>query len=496
MPNWADPIVAGDDLQDKALLNMLVAAINERGIAVNSNNSFPVTNWPSFLTSFSTGDNIQQAFVVWSQNGGATQALQSAVLAVLGAFADYTLAYQGYSGASLFITIFPATTPVAKLTFSRARQLAGLPTTYSYSGDSTHASTEDVSQRNSLFRRLRPREIDSISATFDVNGNAATAGQFARLINDVAGSGSLGKLYKCVSSGNWIRTASDSLQADILDNTMLPPNCVNSNVTATVGDYVGAHLYEEVRAVTNQMVWTFTGTGSGALSHAFSDITVPFTQFTVAGQSKTAAIFGAVSEAAGRASLIAAWATATPAANFTVVPGSKAITQKPFPTSWNLSATRADLTYTYAFNPACSVFAREVTWFNYGEFPLQVSTDTAYDANGDPINFQTWNQFFDVGPTTALSISSNLLGQIGAIPDAPTTPSVFQSIKGAEASYVGALVKWNVPGGFVYVTFTTGDSNPDVTDGLMKMGGFLNPGANMNGGVPNIFGNLLMGGAP
>jgi hypothetical protein len=103
---------------------------------------------------------------------------------------------------------------------------------------------------NGEWRRKRPREILSATATEDWWGNAAVAGQRAYLQTgtiqgDYAGNS---PIYRCVASGNWvIDTDRPHGPPDELDSDNAP--ATSNHVPYGMfqpGDYFGTHLFDEL----------------------------------------------------------------------------------------------------------------------------------------------------------------------------------------------------------------------------------------------------------
>lgn len=99
------------------------------------------------------------------------------------------------------------------------------------------------------FRRIRPREIVSVSSTGDTSGNTIADGMIARNLTDV-------QAYTRVS-GVWTLTPAATI--DIIDSNNAAPNTVGPG-SASIGDYPGAHIFTQLKACFNQMyVVSFLG---------------------------------------------------------------------------------------------------------------------------------------------------------------------------------------------------------------------------------------------
>jgi hypothetical protein len=279
-PNWMDPIVPGTDLQDRALWNMLLAAANERALALWTSNASNVDVDATFAapyTPWAAGADLSD----WH----AIPPLQTFLVNNIGNFLNHTLA-ASWPGTAYTTDPFAG----ANWTLASARAAAGLPTTkvYSYSSgaDPVYAG---AGADNSVLRRRRYRQIDRPTATRDVWGNPAVAGQRAfftgaALSGDTGvdadrnhiwlGTAYSGTRWRCVASGNWVRD--DSAQADILDNTLGPPNCITQDGGSCYlgdpparesgelqpGDIIEPAVAEEIRRLIDLMRWTLARMGS------------------------------------------------------------------------------------------------------------------------------------------------------------------------------------------------------------------------------------------
>ena len=98
------------------------------------------------------------------------------------------------------------------------------------------------------FRRKKPRQIQNPSATVDVDGNTAAAGQKAYYAW-WEGYDHHTRLYE-YDGANWVPTAG---RPDVLDSHAAPPNTVAGGIMRA-GDYIGPWLFEEIRDGLNLLV--------------------------------------------------------------------------------------------------------------------------------------------------------------------------------------------------------------------------------------------------
>ncbi len=119
--------------------------------------------------------------------------------------------------------------------------------------------TADIFNNTGGFRRKRPREITSVGATSDSQGNARAVGQRAIYTGGFSSPALItGKVYIYNGGAQWVLDT-QLFPPDTLDSWNLsPPNRVNTdfNGVHSSGDYIGYWLFQEIRDVCNAMTWT------------------------------------------------------------------------------------------------------------------------------------------------------------------------------------------------------------------------------------------------
>lgn len=314
MPSWITPIIAGADVQDAALYNMLAAAMNERAAVldrapVQPGSALTAQVAPTLLLGDELAGPLEWFSLVthaYPSQPGDINGLHVQLINLFGVFGQNWVDYR--------VALSPTPTPLDVR--AGRTSLLGLPQTYSYQWDGTTQS-EIVAGRNGMLRRQRRREITAANAATDMQGNPATAGHRAYHIND-AGR----RIWKCSSPGSWAVDGNDQSPPDLLDNTLLPPNTiaqVNTNFAgyfvgvddgtsklggrSVQGDHITGINFEEIRLYADAMRWTArTGTYLQGI------VPAPSVSYSV---TRTGA-----SAAAAEAAAIAAWPPAPGAAVF------------------------------------------------------------------------------------------------------------------------------------------------------------------------------------
>lgn len=107
------------------------------------------------------------------------------------------------------------------------------------------------------FRRMRPREVGSLTATSDLQGNPAVIGQKARYVSHDPFFGldsPAGRIHKYTGT-QWVLASSPDGPVDRLDSDATSPNTIQQGYFSP-GDYWGSHLFTQIRDCFNLMVRT------------------------------------------------------------------------------------------------------------------------------------------------------------------------------------------------------------------------------------------------
>ncbi len=194
--SWNDPIDETTNIQSAEFLNTILAACHERGIALD-------------VSPVQVGDDIQDH--TW------LRAIQDKFRFQFGLWLPRTTIPQDYIDST-----------VVFWDFAQLREHLGFGTLTSW-------------------RRKKPREIMTLSDTFDTNLNPAVDGQKAIRLWSVDGSRPQG-VYERID-GVWRLSYG---QPDVLDSDLPVPNHVQPGLHRA-GDYIGAFLYREIRDMLNEM---------------------------------------------------------------------------------------------------------------------------------------------------------------------------------------------------------------------------------------------------
>jgi hypothetical protein len=373
--------------------------------------------------------------------------LQAAILSAYQFFCDHRIYYEGNTNPLFFYG--GVVLPTAAWTFPNLRAAAGLPTTIDPSG-----SLAD----NNWFRRKRPREITSIADTQDVQGNPATAGQFAYLTG-LLGFG-FNRLHRCIASGNWVPVSDGN--PDVLDNTLAYPNGISTAAGTSavpghqIGDYIGSWLFEEIRQIVNLLRWrwdapqpTFLPNPStGFMTNAFeyvNDQTTAFSTVSYADFLANAAAYFAATPP-----------STAPGANVTGTLYPIAYINASYDINWGGLATRQDC--TWAVN-SLGTLTKDVNWLVFGDASSGTGAGppapVTFDAQGDPVLNGCYHIWHVDSGVSATSVTSPKFGDATVVPpNAPPDPSAPGGAGAAGESYgyavtdVVAITKFDVPGGF------------------------------------------------
>jgi hypothetical protein len=372
MPAWTDTIDESTDWSDLDFLSMFRDAVNERTRAANG----------AAIRSFSLGNDVQHA----SHGSLATiRYLQEEVDAVVGNYIpiDIDMSTLGESDSPAYTTA----------TF---RTAAGL-----------HADG---------WRRKRPREISSLSAAADTQGNARATNQRA-IYTD-------GLVYK-FNGTSWIL---DVGRPDTLDSdSAAPDHVVPGYVTA--GDYIGPWLFNELRDACNVLLW-------------FHDAGSPLNFVRRA-----------------REGLDTTWALAKTAAEADPVPVDG--TGLPGMVHGTQGATNFDGSDFTAIRYSCRIDPEAFVWEKVNcEVSVWVWFEAygTWDANGATLTEDAFSEIVAdeaVSGTSTDTLSTATLTSFRGLDDTPTwcdEPSIGTPTQRGNKStaYYIVIVKYNVAGGFTY----------------------------------------------
>ena len=453
MADWNTPITAGTDLNDAALWNMLIGAFNERMLAkyIPLGNSIPY----GLIPALTAGVDIQYNYSAgtgptsWSMFG-LLESLEDPPLAgsLVYGFIDYTQ-LSSIPGGN------PSSVPSSiQMTFSRARQLAGLPLIITYQSEGPSSAPTALASGYGRWRRQAPRQVWKTTSLYDVNGNPAVVGQRAEIPGDAlidvvqTPADSTHPFFWYRFDGtSWVRDM--TAPPDVLDNTLAPPNNLASQpgigwsfVTThglhvgggavSVGDYISCIQLEELRLVLDQLRWTFT---------------VPVGTGQAGPQSVSHQVNGYPTAAAAVAAAQADYATRAPFAGGAALAYTE-VNNSAGADSWTAYYNRGQQTFRSLYPPTV---ARNSYWYVSGRPP---EVGAVFDDNGDGIG----NNVFALVNTepansTAAQTDFTLGNPEGGCPNFLS----YAGFKGWDAPVVYVLSKWNVGagnGGFQYCTVT------------------------------------------
>ncbi len=437
MSLWNTTFDNTTDWSAASFLNMFVSAYTERanGIGVVYGGGAPPA-----IASVNVGDDVQKGgFVVFSPS-----------------LSGFIGKLQG-NAVGLATTYFldPATARNGQTPTSTGNYSMGQMNVYSQ----VSLFTKIGGDTRGYWRRKRPREITSLSATTDIQSNAAGTGQLAWGTGTNSSSFHVGGLYQ-YSGSAWVEVSPTMGPPDLLDSHAAAPNTVHitdAEGLILAGDYIGPWLFNELRDVFNAMVWiwldrvterggspgsgnehldapSFYKTGTaGASTYASALATA---QANYAGATPTSQVFPTfgVTTSGTYGGVVA---IAYSGANYSVTIER---TQLQLITK-NLSTTIAHAVDFY-------VAVRPPTYAPGG------GTIETFDDQGTGAANQKWYLFNTVGPTTNASDSSTIFDPIATVP--PDDPP--------SAAVVANLPNWVVYGHNIYAT--TAIARYDVTGGF------------------------------
>lgn len=429
MSIWNDIFDASTDWSAVTFLNMFVDAINERVAALGFGSV-------EQLASVSVGTDVQTS--VGFAGAFSIANLQGWVGANITGFGDINI--------PIDTTTPPTSDAACRYTITAFLAAAGL---------SSGAGS-------ALWTRKRPREIASVTATVDHQGNAASTAQLAWVDG-------LADIYVCVTSGHWFLAPAGS-KVDILDSDDgdLPYGQMEA------GDYIGPHLFNQLRDAINVMTripWNTTTLSAVAVRqnsvtpHA-GFCSLPMYTYT-AGSSGTGPTW--LPDAVG--DLAANWPTVqnfTDSGAIVIYEGSVGIV---FPSDIHYDATAGDVNWSMGgyrpFEDIPLTFSPKV--YYVGNFDSSVTGGT-FDPNGVTDSFgslivigaclmgiQTVNQASM--PVTASSyLAYPLVGNFGDISGPPNTcPSpapLAPTFSGYRIFDTYMVEDYDVGGGFAFTAHT------------------------------------------
>ncbi len=199
---WNDNLDEAD-WSSISFLQMFRDALNERRLVINT-----VGSPPPFPTPFAVGADAQAVGVIQTMQ----DELQNNIIGIVGGtWVDASV--PPIAGGTSF-------TPETTWTFTGVMAACGYGTG---------------------FRRRKPREISSTTATTDTQSNTIADGMVAYI---TAGA-TIGQAYTR-TAGAWVLTPGSL--PDVLDSNLAVPNRVPPGLILP-GDYIGAHLFTELRDV-------------------------------------------------------------------------------------------------------------------------------------------------------------------------------------------------------------------------------------------------------
>jgi hypothetical protein len=304
--------------------------------------------------------------------------------------------------------------------------------TYQYLADVFSAAGLDPAHG---YERRRPREIDSTSATADIQGNAAAALQRAYLT--IAPYG----LFICVASGNWTRELTQDVGPDVLSNYSAAPDAVadfadtvdvdgNPVVTGmqVSGDYIGPWIFEDVRDVLNVLTWTTVPVVIGDSEEKEAENFPSDSSFGAATTNAQAAYAAVASVSAG----LGFFAEARAFANANSVPGQFIV---------HFRRNRGKLT--------TSGLASGTRTVQFYASAVQIATPGVFDANGDGVLENQFTLMDTAAGSLAAEAETGIIGSL-TVPATPADPTGSPSDSTARGYFLGSLmglVQWV---GFTY----------------------------------------------
>jgi hypothetical protein len=355
-----------------------------------------------------------------------------------------------------------------------ARAAAGLPLTKYYERTGG-APTPDTTKDGTLLRRRRYRQIKHIADSRDVWGNSAVTGQRAFFcgsgfpgdtvvdMNNVwLGTAFSGYRFR-YNGSTWVRDETD--QADILDNTMDPPNCIcndpsscyagdlptRENGELQPGDFIEPGVAEEMRLLIDLCRWTLAlqGTFSGSRIGSNEKLYNSLTHTSLAD---------------AKDDVTTNWPDLTPSTGTTppfVTNSRTSVSHVPF----SVPDDRASAIYEAYRRKTASyttTLARKVRCYADADYFTTTEATNEFETVQGLQQGQWGKVTPDVGPTTA----RNAEAQIGdpSLPQPawptrdvshdPTDPAAYadSASRGAKVTNIVSVILWNVSGGFQYST--------------------------------------------
>lgn len=207
---WNDPIAPGFDWSDVGFLNMLIEEINKRDQIVSAA--------PQAIAPVVAGDDVQSASF-WFAIQEKISLLIPLFSALPAAYLIRTRRIDEVGTVTEFFNI--------KWTMADVRQAAGLPPSPG-------------------FRRRRYRQIGSLTATVDTEGNPAQIGQLAIVENQWP-------VWR-YNGVRWV-AASSSEEPDVLDSSFESPFLCRGEFI-NQGDLLGYVFFDEIVKILNLLVAT------------------------------------------------------------------------------------------------------------------------------------------------------------------------------------------------------------------------------------------------
>lgn len=288
--------------------------------------------------------------------------------------------------------------------------------------------------------RRRPREVDSRSATEDIQGNPAQVGQKAYLVTRSGGIVvSHGPIVE-YDGDEWVDAAGppDMLSSDLASPFHVEPGYIQ------VGDYIGYWLFNDLRDRLNKMTatcvrWTWADTSRRAV---ISDQLDTIDEAKDDAEAKFA-IAGASGGYQGYWTQIEESAGSPPRYRARIEAGEH---------KGKLWASTSLIP-----NVPDTTMARTVEFYIFGLAP----TDGSFDDNGYPLIEGKWNLWETIPETTTRYVeTSTAIGSDSTVPAWAPLPNGARHGFGfpvfEDEPFVGgfAVLHWDVPGGFQYTAST------------------------------------------
>jgi hypothetical protein len=228
---WNDTFTADTDWSAVSFLNMFAKALNERIKVFPGGRSYGTTTIIQPVTLWNVGDDVQRVGATATNNAGIGDH-QAWIEANCIYFAP------SVSLGSTYVPVGPvAGDGTVGFTLATFRAAVGL--------------------NASGFRRRRPREwTNNLSPTQDDQGNPVADGQIGWYINTATGDVIL-KQYSVSHSGLIDPVSVPSPGPDTLDSNSASPNHIDYG-QMQVGDYIGPHLFTEIRDCYNKLLRTYS----------------------------------------------------------------------------------------------------------------------------------------------------------------------------------------------------------------------------------------------